>query len=216
MKGFALAAGFGLMNAAIDLLFRHIGGRYSAAEYSALGALAIVSLAAVYWIAMMLTEITASWNGCVRFLTTMVVTIGIPLSMLFTGLWLMRGNSGGTAIAMVLVAAFAALFVIPLLSGWPVAQAQSTHFISPMRILKATKGYRWGLFCASYASTAINKIVPATDTAKDGGQAILLAIGNGAVSSASLVLLASIAATAWKFATRQDPGLARAVATSEG
>lgn len=216
LKGFAIAAVFGLISATIDLLARNIYGHISASEFLFLSLIVIFYVISVYLIAMMLIKNPASWLGGLRFLATMLVSIGLPLGMLFGGLWLMRGDNGGFATAILLAAAFVGLFGVPLLSGWPATQAQSSRLVSPMKIFRATKGYRWGLFVASYASTAINKIIPATDTAKSDGQAIVLAIGNGAVSCASVVLLAAMAATAWKFAIRADPQLAGAAPPAEG
>ncbi|AYJ85908.1 hypothetical protein D3Y57_07890 [Sphingomonas paeninsulae] len=169
-----------------------------------------VSLATVYVVAMMIAEAPLSWLGGIRFLGIMALCVSIPLGLLFGGLLLLRTGGGITAVILGL-SLLAALIAIPLLSAWPVTQALSGVFVSPVRILRSTKGYRWGLFTASYASTVLNKILPATDTAKSGGQAIILAIGNGAISCISLLLLASIAATAWKFAIRQDATLAKSI-----
>ena len=204
MKGYVLATGVGLLGITIDLIFRHLGGRYSAPEYAVFGVAAVFSLAALYGIAMMIVEAPATWSGGLRFLSIMILSIGLPLCALFGSLWLMHGSDRGAAISALLLSVFLILFGLPL----PTAQALSDHFVSPIRILRATKGHRWGLLTASFASTAITKMIPATDTAKSGGQALLLAVGNGATTCASLVLLASIAATAWKFAVQKDPALA--------
>ena len=206
LKGFALAAGVGAMNVAVDLSSRRFGFHASVPEYFAVGVLTFVALGAVYLIAMMIAETSSSWSGGLRFVGTTILIIGAPVGILFGSLWLMRILAGAAVVILGLML-LALLFALPLLSAWPIAQALSTHFVSPLRIVRATKGYRWGLFTASYASTAINKLLPATDTAKSSSQAIALAIGNGAITCLSLVLLASIAATGWKFAIRRDPTL---------
>ena len=207
LKGFALAAAFGLINLTIDLVFPHFGTG-NLAGYVAIGLLTIASLAAYYVLAMIIVEIAPSWIGGLRFGATLLVSLILPLALLFAGLWLMR-SSDSVSVVVVGLSLLFLLVGLPLLAGWPVAQAVSNRLVSPLGILRATKGYRWGLFVASYASTAINKILPATDTAKTTGQTILLAIGDGGVSCISLILLASIAATAYKFAIRSDPGLTK-------
>ena len=207
LKGFALAAAFGLLTVVVDLLIPKPTGE-SPSEYVALAVVTITLLATFYRLAMMISDAPPSWVSGMRFVATLVVILVFAFVALLGGLLLERIESS-VIVVVGGVALFLVLFGLPLLAGWPIAQAISNRFVSPLAILGATKGHRWGLITTSIASTAINKIFPATYPAKSGAQSFLLAIGDGAVSCVSLILFASIAATAYKFAVRADPTLAQ-------
>lgn len=114
---------------------------------------------------------------------------------------------------VVTVSAIILLFIIgirfvALLPAWPIAQAISSRFVSPIRIIKATRGYRWSLIAVFFAASSVNKFVPAMSSATNVGEAILIALVGAVVAAATLLLTASIAVTAWKFAVLQDTSLA--------
>jgi len=112
-------------------------------------------------------------------------------------------------ISIVIALLLIGLLFVALLPAWPIAQAISARFVSPMQVVKATKGHRWSLILVLFAASSVSKLVPSTSSATNVGEAIALALGGAVVAAATLVLTASIAVTAWKFAVRRDASLAQ-------
>jgi hypothetical protein len=109
-----------------------------------------------------------------------------------------------------LLAGFAIGFVlVSLLAGWPMAQSLSADFVSPLRMLKATRGHRSSLILLGVAIGGIGRadFVPDISKANNVGEAVLMAVTDGFVQLVVLGLTAAIAAAAWQFAARQDETL---------
>jgi hypothetical protein len=90
--------------------------------------------------------------GYLCFLGATVLTfapIGIAIGIHF-GL----GEQGSPIIVIMVILELMAIVILP---AWPVAQAISPVPLSPLHILKATKGHRWGLVRGTSVVSAFNK-----------------------------------------------------------
>jgi hypothetical protein len=217
LRGYGLVAGVGLLDLALELLDPHAGIGFTAVSYAELAVETVAFLTALYLIAVMIAKVPVSWKGGLRFSLVTILSIGIPVGSLLWIFWSTgrNGDMPGAVVVIISLLLLVALFILPLLSAWPVAQALSDRLVSPLRIMKATRGHRWGLIAAGYLTTALNKLFPATSAAKGATEFIALAVGNSAVSCISLLISASIAGTAWKFAVLTDPALAALPARAE-
>ncbi|MXP29603.1 hypothetical protein GRI58_12325 [Porphyrobacter algicida] len=204
--GFGIAALIGVLSLGSDIAFRALDAIHPMLANVMGGLFVLTWFLAYFSVTMISAKVKVSWRGGIKFGSSVLANVGVPLGLLFGGIWLTR-FSDGAGVLILSAAALYLMIVMPMLSGWPLAQTVGQGLVSPLRVLKASKGHRWGLFAASYLSTAINKIFPATDTAKSFKQAMLLGVGNGAVTAASLLILAIVASTAWKFACQNDPTL---------
>lgn len=109
-----------------------------------------------------------------------------------------------TVVSISLVFFGIGLLVVTFFPAFPLAQAVSTTAISPISIWRATKGHRWSLILITFATSSINKIVPATSKATNIGEAYLFAASNGLVGMFTGVLATCLGVTAWRYVVRND------------
>lgn len=116
----------------------------------------------------------------------------------------------GPRLAIFLVAMAVQFSFTAILPAWPVTQALSTTIVSPLRVLSATRGHRWSLVVATFVIGALNNdhLVPKMATATSIGTACAIAVADMVIGLLTIGFTAAIAATAWQFAVRNDPGLA--------
>ena len=108
--------------------------------------------------------------------------------------------AGGVAVGFVLMA---------FLPAWPVAQALSSRFVAPTAVLKATRGFRWGLLGMTLVLGGINgqHLVPDVRDAHDLAHALAYGAGEAGITAVSLMYTAAIAASAFIWAARNDERL---------
>lgn len=208
-RGLIYVAAASALSAITDLFYWNSGLKFSNLDYALLGIVVLFWLTAAYVTTMTMIEKPASVVGFVKFTAVTIITfvpILASLAVLIYASWasLFDSLTISTIIALFLIG----LLFLALLPAWPIAQAISSRFVSPMQIVKATRGYRWSLILVYSAASGVNKLVPSVSSATNVGEAIALALCGAVVAAATLLLTASIAVTAWKFAAGRDGSLA--------
>jgi len=153
---------------------------------------------AIFLSTMLLVDRRASFAAFARFLAALVATF-LPL-LLTAGLLLVTVKADyREGWVLVLVALMLAVFPLTsLLAAWPLAQALSHVFVSPVRVLSATRGHRWALVGTNYAVGALNRISPDIDAARERWEALLIVAVQIGVGFGSMMLMVSIIASAWR------------------
>jgi hypothetical protein len=107
------------------------------------------------------------------------------------------------------VGVIAGVAFIAFLPAWPVAQSVSPKLVTPAKVFRATRGFRWGLIGAAILLSALNRqnLVPAVDKATDLSHAFAYAAGEAGMSTLSMMYSAAVAATAFVFVCRNDEDL---------
>ncbi len=206
LVGLAATTASGVINFTIWSQHRKFG--WSDAAPAAL--VAAVWLAAVYLAIMAIVARMPSLAGFVRFVLASVFGF-TPVVLAFAILlaakpWL----NPGSRIVILLVAVLVQLAFTAMLPAWAVAQALSAKIVSPLRVLRATRGHRWSLVLAAFVIGGLNNdtVVPKMATATSAVTAAAIALGGIMMGVLTIGFSAAIAATAWRFAVRNDPGLA--------
>lgn len=166
-------------------------------------------LAGVYVSALGIVGRQTSIRGYARFALTSVATImplGLTLAIVILGKPYL---AQGARVSVLLVGLVLTFVLASLLAGWPVAQSVSAGFVSPTRVLRATRGHRGALIFVGFAAAGIGRsdLVPDIAKASNVGEAAFIAIAGGFLSLSFLGLTAAIATAAWQFAARQDDAL---------
>jgi hypothetical protein len=204
---------FGLFASAVsalsDLVLWATGQKIGWGWTAPLLALMAVWLWAVYFSAVAITRREASLSGYVRFALTSLAAL-LPLGL--TLLTLISGKeyiSEGARVSVLLVGLVITFLFSSLLAGWPMAQSLSAAFVSPIRVLRATRGHRGSLIFLGFAAAGIGKsdLLPQISKADNIGEAVLIATGNALIDLFVIGLTAAIAVAAWQFAARADPTL---------
>jgi hypothetical protein len=208
-RGLIYVAVASALSAITDLVDWNSGTGFSNLDYTLVGIVILLWLTAAYVTTMTMVEKPSSAAGFVKFTGVTIFTFVPILSSLAVLAYTSRaGLHDGLTISTVLALFLIGLLLVAFLPAWPIAQAISSQFVSPMQIVKATSGYRWSLISVFFAAGSVNKLVPSMSSATNVGEAIALALCGAVVAAATLVLTASIAVTAWKFAVRRDASLA--------
>jgi len=166
----------------------------------------LLTLGAIYLAASDILNSRVTWLGSLRFIATAVLLF-LPFAATFGILILIKPLiSEGWRLIILFGGVLFGMAVIALLPAWPLAQAVQTTLVSPLMILRSTRGHRGGLILISFALGAINKadFIPAMRTANNFGEAALIAAGQSLMGFVSIAFTASIAATALQFGARQD------------
>jgi len=197
------------LSASGDFAFWTSGERLSwgwAAPYLVLTA---VWLWAIYMAVVGIVGRFATFPGYARFTLTSVTAVSPIALTLALAVWGKSFLAEGTRTLMLVVGLVISFIIASLLSGWPMAQSISAKFVSPARVLKATRGHRWSLLLLSFATAGIGRsgVIPDISKANKVSEAALIAIANGLIGLLTLGLTAAIAATAWQFVVRTDPSL---------
>ena len=199
-----LAASVGLFSTVQEMAHWSEWSGLFIADYILLTAAIPMWLGVTYVSSMMLVSARINWSGFLKFSGIMLLMF-LPIMVgLVSALLLGQENSRLATVISLLVLGWLILTFLP---AWPIAQAISHQFVSPIRILRATSGYRWSLVGVALVTGGFDKIVPATSAANSVGEAILLAIGNGLVSAMTMMIAASLGATAWRYASQNDRAL---------
>lgn len=141
-------------------------------------------------------------TGYLRFLGATVLTL-TPFGVAI-GSYLILGEQGVPILVVMVILGLAAVWMLP---AWLTAQSISPVPLSPLRVLSATKGHRWGLIVGTSCVSAFNKFDMDVAAAGSGAEALLRGIGEAAIGTIAAATLAALTATAFRFAVRNDPGL---------
>jgi hypothetical protein len=197
------------LSASSDLAFWATGEKLSwiwAAPYVVLAA---IWLAAVYVSTVGIAGRPVTFSGYARFALTSIAT-AVPIALTLT-LFIFGKPfiTEGVRLSVLLIGFVGGFVLASLLAGWPMAQSMSADFVSPLRLLKATRGFRGSLILLGFVDGAIVKpdFIPDLSKASNVGEAVLIAIADGFIALFFLGLTAAIAAAAWQFAARQDDTL---------
>jgi hypothetical protein len=99
--------------------------------------------------------------------------------------------------------------IVAFLFAWPVAQAFSPSIVAPLKVFRATQGFRWGLVGAALLLSAFNghDLLPEVDRATNLSEAFAYAAGEAGISTLSMMYTAAVAVTAFIFACRNNEDL---------
>jgi F0F1-type ATP synthase assembly protein I len=141
--------------------------------------------------------------ACTSLLVVLPAMLG--LAVLFAAPVIGRS----TALLAFGVGVVVGIAVIAFLPAWPVAQSFSSSLVTPVKVFKATRGFRWGLVGAAILLSVFNRqdLIPAVDKATDLSHAFAYAAGEAGISTLSMMYTAAVAATAFIFACRNDDDL---------
>lgn len=202
-QSWLLAIAASAMLAAPDLLERHDMAGTQPLNWLILAAGCAAWLAATYGGITAIIARPASLAGSLRFFLTAMV-LGVPFLAFFVGTLLLVGKPGGQLMIIALLLWMPVLLIMP---AWPVAAALSPGFVSPLRLFRATRGHRRGLVLAGFLASAPSKMVSDLGPAATSGVAGFHWLLDTGASVLTLALATSTAATAWRYAVSNDPGL---------
>jgi hypothetical protein len=193
-----LMLGGGIVGGGADFLDWQSGKTLSSMDWMALGLTLPVEFAAIYVATMSLISRESSLAGFLKFVTSTIL-LTLPIVIGLGGILLFADHGRVWVIWTFTPLLVLGWLFVTMMPALPVAQALSSRFVSPLKILRETKGHRWDLFVASTVSGALNKLVPESSTARNWGEAALLALGNQMVAIVTSLFLACIAVTAWRY-----------------
>ena len=197
------------VSAISDLVLWSAGVKVGWSWTAPLLALTAIWLWAVYFSATEIIKKQRSFSGYIRFALTSLVTL-LPVGLTLLALVYGKDHVEKDTLPSVLfVGVVIAFLLFNLLAGWPMAQSLSSTLVSPIRVLRATRGHRGSLLFLGFATAGIGKsdFLPKITTASNVGEAVLIATGNALIGSLVIALTAAIAVTAWQFASQVDPTL---------
>jgi len=196
------------LSASSDLAFWTTGGRLSWTWIAPFLVLSAIWLAGVYISALGIVGRPTSLRGYARFALTSIAIIAPFGFTLAFAILAKPFLTVGVRVSVLLVGFVVTFVLASLLAGWPVAQSVSTKFVSPIRLLKATRGHRRSLLFLGFAAAGVGSagrdLVPDISKANNIGEALFIAIADGFIGVLVLGLTAAIAAAAWQFAASQD------------
>ena len=173
------------------------------------GPVIILWFGAIYLGAMGILREAPTIGGYVRFAAATVALL-LPIAATFLVLLLAKGIIPQTAgISVFFCGVIGGVLLLGLLPAWPVAQSLSARIVSPLLVLRATRGHRASLIFLMLATSGIgsSKIIPDVTKAHSIGEAVLIELGHTVFGLIPFAFAASIAASAWQFAVRNDRGL---------
>jgi hypothetical protein len=152
--------------------------------------------------------IKPSLQAYVRFACTSALLV-LPVLLAIAVLFATPIIGGGSALLTFGAGVLAGIAIIAFLPAWPIAQSVSSSIVTPMKVFRATRGFRWGLVGAAILLSVFNRqdLVPAVDKAPDLSHAFAYAAGEAGMSTLSMAYTAAVAATAFIFACRNDEDL---------
>jgi len=199
-----LALGSGYLNAAWPLALWAAGTHSEVALWGGGAATFIIRSVAVYLIVCDLKrDVTRRVMGWL-WLTGSTIALYTPFAVAFAPAYALDGHPFTGAF---LLLAIAALPIIALLPAWPAVQMRAERLTSPLRVFRATKGYRWGLALSFFFPGSLAKAIPPTDAASTLSGALVRFAGHGLLDTFLTLVAGGIAVTAWQFACERDPSL---------
>lgn len=205
------------VSAVFDVVYWAAGQKLSWLWAAPIATSSLVWTAAVYVCALGIIRRRPTWRGYVRFaLATAALALPLGLALL-TLIGAKETLTMGGRVSLLLTGMIITFVLESLLVAWPMAQSLTSAFLSPVRVFKATRGYRWLLIFLAFAVAGINKadFIPKMSMATTATQALVVAVGRAAIEMLAVGFAAAIAAAAWQFATHDDPSLDPSSATEE-
>jgi len=188
----AVAAAFGLLFWQQDM--RGLG--YSFAVATAIGWFGVL-----YATASTMLDVRPSILGLAKFLLTlaaMAVPIGLAVFLTIVGI----KNSVPAASLSGGLLLLGGMALAALLPAWPITQAISQNWVSPMAALRATKGHRGGLIFLALLLGAFNRLIPSVDTTTSFTAACIMAVVGAIGSVAWAMAFVSVSVASSKLMTR--------------
>ena len=204
------------LSASIDVTFWARGGHLSWMVAVAYLPISVLWTAAAYVGTLGIAHRPVSVGGYFRFLASYVAIL-IPLIAAIVFPLLAGGDvSRNVRYGVFGIGLLVGLLIVSLLPAWLVAQSLSARLISPLKIVRATRGHRWSLIGLSLFVSALGDAKLFGDIRKAGnvGDALLAEGGSVLQSLLTFAVAASVAATAWHAAARAEPDLGGSGATS--
>lgn len=198
---------FGAVNAGGDVLAWSDGAGFSSIDYMSAAAATPVALVASYLASMSMISRRESAIGFLRFAAAFFAVFSLFVIGIGGLLEFLPNSHKGFIVPICVILIVLGWLVSIFLPALPVAQALSSKTISPLRLLRATKGHRWSLFLVPFVASALNHILPSTAKAQSLTQAVLYAAGNSAVGVFSLTFFVAVSVTAWRYASANDKKL---------
>jgi hypothetical protein len=209
-RGFAVALFAGFFPMAFDGLPQ--GPSYGISTWTVFVVIAslVVWLVSAYLVVTMMIDLNPSLRSCLLFVvTTLSVFTPIILAVgLASFLPSIIGKQASATIFIFLL--LTGLVAVVLLPAWPVAQSASQRFVSPLQLLRAGKGSRWGLIVFSSVVGGTSKWLPPVSSESGWPERGLLIAAHGCTNGGANLLTASVAAAAWLVAVKNDPTLRNA------
>jgi hypothetical protein len=196
-------------SATIDVLSWAVGDKFGRLWIAPFAATALILIAASYVCAVGIIGREASPRGYLRF-TLASIALALPLGLALLILISTKPHlSLGGRVGLLLSGLVVTFALESLLAAWPVAQSMSSNLVSPVRVWRATRGYRWLLILLAVTATGFSRanIVPEMSMAVTVSQALLVAVGRAAIEMLTIAFGAAVAAAAWQFAVDDDPSL---------
>lgn len=202
-----VAAIVGAISSVSELLHWWRGPIFTVAGYIVFAVSVPLWLGAIYFSSMAAIGSRMRWHGFLRFIGAMFLA-WLPILIGITSLILRLPSSHKNAVLLVSLALICVGWLeLTMLPAWPVAQALSLNFVSPIRIARATHGHRWSLISVSLGAGILYRIVPQTSTGHNLGEATVLALGQGFISALTMMVFVAVGVTAWRYAAGNDPSL---------
>lgn len=198
---------FGVVMAGADVLGWSSGPGLSSINYVSVLITAPLGLFAAYFAGMSMVSRRMSGIGFLRFIGGVFALFSLLMIGAGGILALLPSPYKSIILTLSLTLMLFGWLVMIFLPAWPIAQALSSKSVSPMRLLRGTKGYRWSLFLISFVSGSFNNLVPSTEKAKSFAEAMIYAAGNSAVSVFTITLFVALSVTAWRYASAKDKAL---------
>jgi hypothetical protein len=206
-SGWLALACFGFFSSAMYLVGWWSGPHLTMADYVGMLLTATLWIAATYVASLSMLSRPLKLAGLIRFGVATLILIS-PIIFAVAGFLLLRfiPNKEAFLIGCVILLLIGWL-LLTMLPALPIAQAMSPTFVSPTKLWRSTKGHRFSLLIASIIAGSINKMTPGMSTANGLEEAVAIALWNGMMSAAAVLIAACVAVTAWQYACDNEPAL---------
>lgn len=199
LKGILCLASVSAVAAAFGLLFWKQdawGPGYAFAVVIALGWFGVL-----YATASTMLDVRPSLLGLAKFLLTLVamaVPIGLAAFLIIVGI----KHSIPAAFLSGGLLLLGGMALVALLPAWPITQAISQNWVSPLAAFRATKGHRGGLLLVALLLGAFNRLIPSIDTTASFTAACVMAVVGAIGSVAWAMAFVSISVASSKLMSR--------------
>lgn len=199
LKGILCLASVSAVAAAFVLLFWKQdvwGPGYAFAVVIALGWFGVL-----YATASTMLDVRPSLLGLAKFLLTlgaMAVPIGLAAFLIIVGI----KDSIPAAFLSGGLLLLGGMALVALLPAWPITQAISQNWVSPLAAFRATKGHRGGLILVALLLGAFNGLIPSIDTTASFTAACVMAVVGAIGSVAWAMAFVSISVASSKLMSR--------------
>ena len=196
-KGLFYLGGWGILSAAADWIsWSHRPG-YQAVDYVLAASLVVGAAAISYFSVTRMVEAPTTLRSAFWFFGT-GGALFVPILLALGAVILAEKLKIQWAVFIGILIVLASMLPIAFLPGWPIWQAKALRLISPMEAFRATKGFRWALFFASFVDSYLNRALPKISSTGDFLTAFAIAIGDGLVACLSLIVGVSIGVAAYR------------------